>query len=129
MRFGSLTAFVLLVAVQSVSSARSQQTRQSLAENWGAMFKSQVERCWKKFDGGTYIQTTNVAFKIKLRRDGTLEGPPVPEEAPSTPGLRAYQENAARAIVKCQPYQLPAEYYEEWKHFIPVFVPEDFTGS
>jgi hypothetical protein len=129
-RFGSLTAFVLLlIAGQSMSPARSQPTRQDHSAKWGAMFLSQVRRCWNKLDSGTNIQTTNVAFEIKLRRDGTLEGSPVPAEAATTPGLRTYQENAARALVECQPYQLPAEYYDEWKHFAPVFVPGKFTGS
>jgi colicin import membrane protein len=130
MRFGSLTAFVLLpVAVQNVSPATSQQARQSHAAKWEAMFLSQVGRCWNKYDSGTNVQTANVAFEIKLRRDGTLEGPPVPEETPATPDRRTYQEGAARALVECQPYQLPAEYYDEWKHFVPVFVPPKFTGS
>ena len=26
-----------------------------------------------------------------------------------------------RAIIECQPYRLPAAYFEEWKYFEPVF--------
>jgi hypothetical protein len=130
MRFGSLTALVLsLVAIQSLSPATSQQARQSHAAKWGAMFQSQVGRCWSKFDSGSNIQTADVGFAIKLNRDGTLEGSPIPEETAATPDLRTYQESAARAIVECQPYQLPAEYYDEWKYFAPVFKPRKFTGS
>ena len=46
---------------------------------WGAMFKQQVERCWKKPYGGIESQKPEVAFAIRLKRDGTLEGTPVPE--------------------------------------------------
>jgi outer membrane biosynthesis protein TonB len=88
---------------------------------WGAMFKSQVERCWKKPYGGIESQNPEVSFTIKLKRDGTLEATPIPEESPSTPYLRVYQESALRAIIECQPYNLPAAYFEEWKYFIPVF--------
>jgi hypothetical protein len=130
MRFGSLTGLVLLlVAIQSMSPATSQQARQSHAAKWEAMFQSQVGRCLNKFYSSTNIQTADVAFEIKLKRDGTLEGSPVPEETAATPDLLAYQESAARAIVECQPYQLPAEYYDEWKYFAPVFKPRKFTGS
>ena len=88
---------------------------------WGSMFKEQVERCWKKPYGGIESQNPEVAFEIKLKRDGTLEGSPVPEGTPGTPYLRVYQESALRAILDCQPYRLPPELYDEWKFFTPVF--------
>jgi outer membrane biosynthesis protein TonB len=88
---------------------------------WGAMFQSQVERCWKKPYGGIESQNPEVAFEIKLKRDGTLETSPIPEGTPATPYLRVYQESALRAIIECQPYNLPAAYFEEWKYFAPVF--------
>ena len=61
------------------------------------------------------------AFDIRLKRDGTLEAMPVPEGTPATPYLRVYQESALRAIIECQPYNLPAAYFDEWKYFAPVF--------
>jgi colicin import membrane protein len=85
------------------------------------MFKQQVERCWKKPYGGIQIAEAEAAFAIRLKRDGTLEGSPVPEGAPATPYLRVYQESALRAIIECQPYKLPAAFFEEWKYFAPVF--------
>jgi outer membrane biosynthesis protein TonB len=88
---------------------------------WGTMFKQQVERCWKKPYGGIESQKPEAAFAIRLKRDGTLEGMPVPESSPATPYLRVYQESALRAIIECQPYNLPAAFFEEWKYFAPVF--------
>ncbi|MFB9267111.1 cell envelope integrity protein TolA [Bradyrhizobium erythrophlei] len=88
---------------------------------WGAMFKQQVERCWKKPYGGIEAMQTEAVFEIKLKRDGTLEGMPVPEGTPATPYLRVYQESALRAIIECQPYKLPAAFFDEWKYFAPVF--------
>jgi len=88
---------------------------------WGSMFKQQVERCWKKPYGGIEQQKSEAVFAIRLTRDGTLEGMPVPEGTPATPYLRVYQESALRAIIECQPYKLPAAFFEEWKYFAPVF--------
>ena len=88
---------------------------------WGSMFKQQVERCWKKPYGGIESQKPEAAFAIRLKRDGSLEGMPVPEGTPATPYLRVYQESALRAIIECQPYRLPAAFFEEWKYFAPVF--------
>lgn len=88
---------------------------------WGALFRSQVDRCWKKPYGGIEVQKSEAAFVIKLKRDGTLEGMPVPEGTPPTPYLRVYQESALRAIIECQPYNLPPAFFDEWKYFAPVF--------
>jgi outer membrane biosynthesis protein TonB len=88
---------------------------------WGAMFQTQVERCWKKPYGGIEVLNPQIVFDIRLKRDGTLESAPVPEGSPATPYLRVYQESALRAIIECQPYNLPAAYFDEWKYFAPVF--------
>jgi outer membrane biosynthesis protein TonB len=88
---------------------------------WGSMFKSQVDRCWKKPYGGIETQMPEAEFNIKLKRDGTLEATPVAVGTPATPFVRAYQESALRAIIDCQPYNLPAAYFDEWKFFAPVF--------
>ncbi len=88
---------------------------------WGSMFQQQVERCWKKPYGGIESQNPEIVFDIRLKRDGTLESAPVPEGTPATPYLRVYQESALRAIIDCQPYNLPAAFFDEWKYFAPVF--------
>ena len=106
------------------SNAALGLSRGAAADNsatWGALFKSQVERCWKKPYGGIEAQTTEAVFAIKLKRDGTLEATPTAVTNPSTPYFRVYQESALRAIIECQPYKLPAAYFEEWKFFEPAF--------
>jgi outer membrane biosynthesis protein TonB len=106
------------------SNAALGLARGTAADNsatWGSMFKQQVERCWKKPYGGIEAQQTEAAFIIRLKRDGTLEGMPVPDGTPATPYLRVYQESALRAIIECQPYKLPAAFFDEWKYFSPVF--------
>jgi outer membrane biosynthesis protein TonB len=106
------------------SNAALGMSRGQAADNsatWGAMFQSQVERCWKKPYGGIESQNPQAVFDIKLKRDGTLEAPPLPVGSPATPYLRVYQESALRAIIECQPYNLPAAYFDEWKYFEPVF--------
>lgn len=88
---------------------------------WGAMFKAQVERCWKKPYGGIEAQQIETSFDIRLKPDGSLESMPVPLAGSNTPYARVYQESAMRAIIECQPYKLPAAFFDEWKFFEPVF--------
>ncbi len=88
---------------------------------WGAMFRQQVEKCWKKPYGGVEVQQTIAEFEIRLKKDGTLETMPVALPGAATQFFRVYQDSARRAIIECQPYQLPAQYFDEWKFFIPAF--------
>jgi outer membrane biosynthesis protein TonB len=105
----------------NASLGLSKGTASDNSATWGSIFRQQVERCWKKPYGGIEAQKSEAAFAIRLKRDGTLEGMPVPEGTPPTPYLRVYQESALRAIIECQPYNLPAAFFEEWKYFTPVF--------
>jgi hypothetical protein len=58
----------------------------------------------------------------RLKRDGTLDGAPRPEIPwQPTAYLQDYQQSALQALLKCQPYDLPAADYEQWKYFVPVF--------
>jgi len=106
------------------SQASLGTARGAAADNsatWGALFRQQVERCWKKPYGGIEAQKVEAVFTIKLKRDGTLEAMPVPLPGGSSPYFRVYQESAQRAIIECQPYNLPAAYFDEWKFFEPAF--------
>lgn len=103
-------------------TASTVQPEPGTGSTWGLMFKSQVERCWKKPPyGSEETSVPEAAFAIRLKPDGTLQGMPVPEKSPTTPFGRAYQASALRAIFECQPYSLPAAYFDEWKYFAPVF--------
>jgi outer membrane biosynthesis protein TonB len=92
---------------------------------WGALFKEQVLRCWKKPYGGIEAQRVEAEFSIKLKNDGTLEGMPAAQTAPSSPFQRVFLESGLRAIIDCAPYRLPPAFFEEWKYFNPVFDSRD----
>lgn len=111
------------VALDSTQLAQAAPpaVRVSPVPTWIAQFRKQVERCLKIPAGGDG-RRVDVALAIKLKRDGTLDGAPVPEDQPSTSFGRAFQQSAHRAIVDCQPYNLPAGAYDEWKSFVTVFV-------
>jgi outer membrane biosynthesis protein TonB len=92
---------------------------------WGAMFKEQVLRCWKKPYGGIETQSVEAEFSIKLKKDGTLEAMPAAQTVPGSPFQRVFQESGLRAIIECAPYRLPPGFFEEWKYFNPVFDSKD----
>ncbi len=92
---------------------------------WGALFKDQVLRCWKKPYGGIEAQRVEAEFSIKLKKDGTLEAMPLAQTSPSTTFQRVFLESGLRAIIECAPYRLPQAFFEEWRFFNPVFDSRD----
>jgi outer membrane biosynthesis protein TonB len=92
---------------------------------WGALFKDQVLRCWKKPYGGIEAQRVEAEFSIKLKKDGTLEAMPAAQTSPSSTYQRVFLESGLRAIIECAPYQLPPAFFEEWRFFNPVFDSRD----
>jgi colicin import membrane protein len=116
--FKAILIGVTLASVLIPPSAA--QHKENHASVWGPMFRSQVERCWKK-PRGDAAANIEAGFKISLTRDGMLTEQPLAESPATSDYVKAYQQSAVRALNACQPYKLPAEYYEEWKLFVPVF--------
>jgi len=94
---------------------------------WGAFFKEQVLRCWKKPYGGIETQRIQVEFSIKLKKDGTLEAMPLVNTQPTSEYQRVFMESGRRAIIDCAPYNLPQAFFEEWRFFYPVFDSRDIS--
>jgi outer membrane biosynthesis protein TonB len=110
------------------SNAALGLTKGKAADNsatWGALFKDQVLRCWKKPYGGIDAARIVVEFNIKLRKDGSLESMPAPLTTPGTPYERVFLESGLRAIMECAPYRLPPAFFQEWQAFIPSFKSDD----
>jgi outer membrane biosynthesis protein TonB len=103
----------------------SKGTAASNSATWGAMFKNQVLRCWKKPYGEIEVKRFEAEFNIKLKRDGSLEAMPVAITAASNPYQRVFMESGLRAIIECAPYRLPPAFFAEWQAFIPVFDNKD----
>jgi outer membrane biosynthesis protein TonB len=93
-------------------------------------FKRKVQTCWSPPVGAAYADKFKVEITIRLRRDGTLDGPPELERgAPDTYG-RIMNESAVRALIQCQPYTMfaPAK-YDDWKEIPLSFDPIEMFGG
>jgi len=92
------------------------------------MFQSQVKKCWNKPKIRSESPNFEAAFIVWLNRDGSFAKPPVPESQTVPDNSKAYQQSGLQALLKCQPYNLPIEFYDEWKHFVPVFTEPKVTS-
>lgn len=97
----------------------------SQASLLGSMMKREVARCWNINSGLQGIDRVVVEIEVKLGTDGRLQGQP---RLVSSGGGALFQDaanNAMRALVQCEPYNLPKDLYKGgWDHMVVTFDPQ-----
>ena len=93
------------------------------------LMMDQYNQCWPDngMDGHGYVPQIRVQFGP----DGMLLGQPSLVNPPSDPALHSLAEDALRAVRKCNPLKIPAQYapyYEQWKQRLLRFDPAERTG-
>ena len=78
--------------------------------------------------GGEGVGNMTAVLRIQLNRQGAVIGvPEVLDQTGVTGGnqayARAFAESARRAVIRCSPLTLPAEYFDAWKLFELNFDP------
>ena len=103
----------------------------SMAAALDAWLTESYLNCWTPPptmpDGDTYVAEIKVIFNP----DGSLSGRPVLLNPPVDRAWRAHAESAMRAVKKCDPLKVPAEYmpyFEQWKIETIHFDPRDTQG-
>jgi hypothetical protein len=84
-------------------------------------------RCWTQPSSLPQGDTYAAAIRVAHNADGSLSAAPVLVNPPSDPEWRAYANSAIRAVKKCNPIQVPAQYaahYDQWKKMTLYFSPD-----
>ena len=89
-----------------------------------AGFASHVQSCWTPPPASIKGANITVFIRVRLRRDGSLAGPPEPLGGSASMQALALLQNSLDALKKCPAYAaLPADKYDEWRvldlHFTP----------
>ncbi len=93
------------------------------------LMQDRYKQCW------TYVGLSATRYvpqiKVEFGVNGALAVEPVLLNPPSDPNLRNLAESALRAVRRCDPMPIPAQfapYYQEWKSRILRFDPEEMAG-
>ncbi|MBB5752603.1 cell envelope biogenesis protein TolA [Prosthecomicrobium pneumaticum] len=86
--------------------------------------RSQVQRCWNVPIGWTDPREVTVVIRFRLNEDGSVNGTPQVIEFPASQYGQVSAESAIRAVMRCGPYQLPAEKYDQWSEVQMRFSPQ-----
>jgi hypothetical protein len=85
--------------------------------------RAQVEQCWIIPTGWTDPKQVSVTIRFALERDGTVKGNPEVVEYPASQYGQVSADNAIRAVLRCGPYRLPVEKYDQWSEVQLRFTP------
>lgn len=78
------------------------------------MIVSKVKTCWNIQAGMEGASELVPVVEFELNRDGTVRGMPRLANAQSSDRFRAAGDAAMRAVIECQPYNLPEDRYDMW---------------
>lgn len=101
----------------------------SLMAALDGLMMDQYNQCWT--DNGTGANGYVPQIRVQYAPDGSLQGPPTLTNPPADPALKSLADDALRAIRKCNPLKIPAQYapyYEQWRQRLLRMNPEDRTG-
>ena len=96
-------------------------------------FKVQMRRCWNVPLGAANADELIVTMQVFLKPDGYLIQRPelVPDGRFGGDRNAAYiaaAESASRAIIQCQPFQMPPDKYSSWGELLLTFDPSQMMG-
>ncbi len=114
----------------SAAAPRVQVSRFEVMELARAI-QQQMSACWRIEPGARDAQDLIVQIHVLLNRDGSvLHANIVDNRRMATDAFyRSAAENARRAILSCQPFELPPKRYEVWREMKLTFNPNEMFGG
>ncbi|HEY6519427.1 MAG TPA: hypothetical protein VIZ19_08645 [Roseiarcus sp.] len=103
----------------------------SMASALDAWLTESYLNCWVPPPGVPEGDTYVAQIKVIFNPDGSLSGRPILLNPPSDRAWRAHAESAMRAVRKCDPLKVPAEYmpyFDQWKIETIHFDPRETQG-
>ena len=128
-RMASTGAHLQQTASLGSPTASAAKMSPSLWAGLDSLMQERYRQCWTYLglaQGQKYVPQVRVRFQP----DGSLAAEPAIVNPPSDPAQRGLAESAIRAVRKCNPMQIPAQYqpyYEQWKARVVRFDPDEMT--
>lgn len=100
----------------------------SQRDGLSALIQEQIARCWSPPSGLSDGNMAKPKIRILMNADGTLGAEPALVNASNDPGFRPLAESAMRAVKRCAPFRIPAQYaaaFEDWRDWTLIFDPKE----
>lgn len=110
---------------QASAGIRSGGTNAAMTMTELDALRAQIQRCWNPPIGAQGADDLLVTVAMSLNPDGSVSGGPQVLNSSSNPFFQAAADSAKRAVLRCQPYNLPYDKYETWREVRVTFDPRD----
>lgn len=91
--------------------------------------RAKISQCWNPPVGGLGADAIKVKLRLQLSEQGALTRAPEVVNRAGSPFFQAAADAAVRAVMLCQPYQLPEKKYALWRDMILNFDPREMFGG
>ncbi|MCY6379313.1 hypothetical protein [Hoeflea prorocentri] len=109
---------------EAALGGQSTSAGQELSQSEMDALRGQIQRCWQIVPGLSDGGEVRVQVSMRLDRSGAIEGQPDVQARGGTEQVRRVLAGGARrAVLRCAPYNLPAEKYETWSEVVVNFDP------
>lgn len=111
-------------------TAHAEKMAPSLWGQLDGLMEEQYRQCWS-YLGLNPSQKYVPQIRVTYDESGGLNAEPVLVNPPNDPALRSLADSALRAVRRCNPLRIPAQYapyYDEWKGRVLRFDPEEMAG-
>lgn len=116
-------------STEQASLGGSKTTGAKLSAGEMDALRGQIARCWNVPAGMLDGESLKVSIRMKLNQAGEVDGTPSVEAGGgSSMGERVAAEAARRAVLRCAPYNLPADKFggdNGWNEVLVNFDPSD----
>lgn len=109
---------------EAALGGRTTTTGETLSQSELDALRGQIQRCWNIIPGMAGAEDVRVRVTMRLNPNGEIDGQPQVSASGGPEGTqRSLSGGALRAVMRCAPYQLPAEKYETWSEVVVNFDP------
>jgi colicin import membrane protein len=109
-------------------NATGQKLNPAQTKQIGQILTEQLIQCWSPPPNLAHIKPR---IRLFLNEDGTLSGEPVVANASEEAGFRSMAESAVRAVRRCAPFKIPAQFmpfYNDWRSWNITFDAKEMLG-
>lgn len=121
---GSTGREINRTASLGTATGNAQKLNPSMRDALAGLLQSQIERCYMAPPGAAGAKATVPVLNVQFNADGTLLTEPKIVRSGSSALDRSVAEAALRAVRRCAPYKIPAQFapfYNDWKNTIAQF--------
>ena len=100
--------------------------KKQMAVSYIDAIRIKLRSCWNLDPGAKDIKNMKIVIRTSVSPDGNINAIEIlnKDEYLSSPWFKAVAESAKRALIICSPYNLPVEFYQDWKDIVFTFYPD-----